>query len=51
MDKKLESVQTVDGIMPITESWDAVSFEELEERLELQDCPTHCNVYCNKNNN
>ena len=46
MDKKLESVQTVDGIMPITESWDAVSFEELEERLELEDCGKFsCNQY------
>jgi|GEM_PF-2353745 hypothetical protein len=38
MDKKLESVKTADNVTPVTEAWDEVSFEELEERLELGSC-------------
>jgi len=47
MDKKWESVQVADSTIPVTEAWDEISFEELEERLELDGCKMHCN----KNNN
>ncbi|MGP1455042.1 MAG: hypothetical protein ACTTJ7_04675 [Treponema sp.] len=38
MDEKLESVKAACGITPLTEAWDEVTFEELEERLGFENC-------------
>ncbi|MEL3907123.1 MAG: hypothetical protein P1P65_08900 [Treponema sp.] len=46
MDERSKELKTVMDIVPITETWQEIPFEELEERLELK-----CGTYCNKNNN
>lgn len=38
MKEKLNEATMMCGVTALTEAWDEVSFEELEERLELDSC-------------
>ena len=49
MKNDLNKTTVISGVTVITESWDEVSFEELEERLELDKCTKfNCNFYGTK---
>lgn len=45
IEEYLKESEPISGLIPITNNWEGISFEELEERLELD-----CDIHCNKNN-